>query len=178
VTGVLWTFSTSICATLDDFESYTDTANLGGTWKDFDNDTTSDNAVVNNLVTGGGVQVYEGDQSMRVVVDQVYLDGAGTADDYTWREYADLDLTADGGTSIWTAYRAELGSPPREADTMYVAIDSDADAAPEARIDYPGDVCDTDWAIFFIALSEISDQGADPCNVDEIRIGMYGASGS
>jgi len=43
-----------------------------------------------------------------------------------------------------------------------------------ANIDYPGDVCDPEWSIFFVALSEVTGQSTDITDIEEIRLGATG----
>jgi hypothetical protein len=96
--------------------------------------------------------------------------------DYTEREFTSLDLTSDGGTSFWLAYRSDPsvgdgGKPPIVGqDGVYVQLVGDGDKI----FTYPSaDVNDPEWNILFIANSEIWDDGsgADPNAIDNIRIG-------
>jgi len=179
-----WFFSTAPCRTIDNFEDYTSTENLGTHWEDYDT-LGGDNAVLNALVdTGTGAADefrFEGNQSMRVTAGRSFIDPAGVADDYTSNstDFSNLDLTSEGASSVAIAYRStetEADAPdPSQNENMYVTFVS---SAGNAMIDYPGDVTDPCWAVFYVALSEIADQGGDPCDLDEVRLGLYGDTGN
>jgi len=184
VEGPLWNFTTAPCRTIDNFEDYTSSQNLGQTWHDYDNDPDSDNAVLNGLVVDSpswAEFVYEGEKSMWVNVDRDFIDPAGTADDYTWNDvdFGDTDLTEAGATSITVAYRADATDPPNPGtgynENMYITFVS---STGNALIEYPGDVTDPCWAIFYVALDEITNAGGDPCDVNEVRLGLYGDTGN
>ncbi|MHC4254538.1 MAG: hypothetical protein ACYSUL_02825 [Planctomycetota bacterium] len=184
VASETWSFSTAVCKTLDDFESYTDLEGTGNAWKDWYDDETSTNAVINHLQdsTLGGASadlVYQWDppdsvKSMNVNVDRDFLDA--TYEDYTWFTPADANLASNGGTSVWVAYRAadSVSSPPDTANNEQIFMGFESSDSNTANIDYPGDVCDTEWSIFFVALSEATDQGVDVTDIAEIRLGATG----
>jgi hypothetical protein len=190
VPGVQWTFTMSLCETVDDFESYSGLSGTGNAWKDWYDDTTSTNAVINWLVDAtppssdllkGQVYQYsdpDSVKSMNINVDRDFMDA--TYKDYTWFEPADANLARDGGKTIWVAYRsADAGaSPPDPANNENIFMGFESSDSNTANIDYPGDVCDTEWSIFFVALSEAVDQGVDVTDVVELRIGATGDTGN
>jgi hypothetical protein len=189
----IYTFYTSICETLDDFEGYSTLEGTGNDWKDFWDDATSDNAVINHLedatppsseAAQGRVYQYEAPgsvKSMNLNIDRDYLDTAASDlyDDFTWFTPSDANLASDGGKSVLVAYRAADpgASPPDSANNeqMFMGFkDGPAGGTNLANIDYPGDVEDPEWSIFFVALSEINDLGTDITDITEIRIGATG----
>ena len=175
-----WFFSTAPCRTIDNFEDYTSTNDLGTHWEDYDT-LGGDNAVQNALVdTGQGAAEelrFDGNQSMKVNLSRLFIDPAGTADDYTSNstDFSNLDLTSEGASSVAIAYRSSETDPPIPDapynENMYMTFVSNAG---NAMIDYTGDVTDPCWAVFYVALDEIADQGGDPCDLDEVRLGVYG----
>ncbi|MHC4690626.1 MAG: hypothetical protein ACYS5F_13465 [Planctomycetota bacterium] len=187
VEGPAWSFMATLCETVDDFESYSTLEGTGNAWKDWWDDTDSDNAVVNGLQESLGTEldidlVYQFDspdsvKSMFLNVDRGFLDKPPSVEaygDYTWFVPSDPNLARDGGKTVWVAYRASDTKPadPAKNEQMFMGFESSD--SNTANIDYPGDVCDTEWSIFFVSLSEATDQGVDVTDIDEIRIGATG----
>ncbi|MHC4130419.1 MAG: hypothetical protein ACYSSP_05545 [Planctomycetota bacterium] len=189
----VWTFTTGSCGTIDDFESYTDLSGTGQAWKDWYDDTATDNAVINELnstnindyiYNNDPNYLYPGDEngqrSMRVCFDRNYMDNIGDPqeyDDFTWREYSpSIDLVKDGGKSVSVACRPSLTDGPVPADDFNLFMGFSDDDANEVNIDYSGDVSDPNWSVWYVTLSEIADGGVDPCNITEIRLGGTGTA--
>ncbi|MHC4724613.1 MAG: hypothetical protein ACYS9V_10255 [Planctomycetota bacterium] len=190
VEGPWWSFTTTLCETVDDFESYSNLEGTGNAWKDWYDDATSTNAVINHLEDTTGAETeaaqalaYQRDppdsvKSMNVNVDRDFLNtkASGLYEDYTWYEPSDANLARDGGKTIWVAYRsADPGaSSPDPANNEQIFMGFESSDSNTANIDYPGDVCDPEWSIFFVSLSEATDQGVDVTDIAEIRLGATG----
>jgi hypothetical protein len=177
-----WTFTTAICKTIDDFEGYADLGALQAVWKDYgDTGSSGTNAAEVSALTklqydiwGDPInpeEVYEGEQAMTVTWDEQFIANAATQpDDYTWIVPADSNLAADGGKSVWVAYRPSASSGPNPAnnEVMWMGFD---DGTNNDVIMYPGESDDANqWSVFYVALSETTN--ADETSIDEIRLGM------
>jgi hypothetical protein len=172
--GEKWNFITGLCETMEDFESYTDSSDLRATWKDSLSASQVTNGAVANLITTGDGLVYQDSQSMKVNFDR--SDFTTPSDDFVERSYSHTqDLTFGGGKSINIAYRSDdVNAPEPGNDSIYMQLlDIDANSA---KVYYTGQVNDPCWAVWYIALSEISDAGADPCDINNIRIGAEGST--
>ncbi|MHC4265727.1 MAG: hypothetical protein ACYSUK_07330, partial [Planctomycetota bacterium] len=171
--GEKWNFITGLCETMEDFESYTDSPDLRLTWKDSLTTGEPTNGAVANLITTADGLVYQGSQSMQIDFDR--SDFTTPSDDFVQRSYSSgLDLTFGGGKSINIAYCSDdVNAPEPGTDSIYMElVDS---LMNSCKVYYTGQVNDPCWSTWYIALSEISDAGADPCDIDNIRIGAEGA---
>jgi hypothetical protein len=170
VAGPVWTFTATLCETLDNFEGYANQTALEAVWKDY-TDSGGDNAAeIAGLETN---TVYEGAQSMKIGYFRTSLDPVGTQpEDYTWIVPSDANLARDGGKSVWVAYIADAAAGPSDArsERLWMGFD---DGANTDVILYPGESDDANgWSIFFVALSETTN--SDETSIDKIMLGMTG----
>ncbi|MFC1737482.1 hypothetical protein ACFL1G_00335 [Planctomycetota bacterium] len=179
VHGNVWSFTTALCDPIDDFEDYTSSGGdnwIADTWGAYNSypevpDINNGGEVYCQTTEDDPERVYEGDKSMQMRYDVWW-----TAEHYAFvqREFdpVRLDLTAHGSKSISIQYRAGEFDEPFENDTLYMELVDVCDV--NARIDYPGDVCDPCWTRWYIALSEFTDDNTN-IQLDKIKYVRIGA---
>jgi hypothetical protein len=176
------TFSTDICKTVDDFESYADSAAIKAVWQAYpDYNPGADNCVATELNTSAEY-VYEpgpgSNKSMMMNAERYYLEGGNDEIQRTFTEANGRNFKFDGGRSLWIAYRTEETDPVLAADDIYMQLE-DKDAGASPKIYYTGDSNTLEWDIFYVSVVEAYDSGdgADPNTIKKIRIGIEGAKG-
>ncbi|AQQ71686.1 hypothetical protein SMSP2_02063 [Limihaloglobus sulfuriphilus] len=158
--GYVWDFWTLANISIDDFESYADTAQLREVWQDYivnDSGATTEYSTVSNNGTGSMMYTYES-QYGDSYADLVYL----SAQDW---DMGGIMLVMD----IW--FRGTAGNSTDE--TMYVTVE---DSTGSATVNYPNsaDLTDETWRVWHIDLSEFS--GVDLTDVRKFTIGFTGGS--
>jgi len=166
VKGEVWEFKLADYYFWEDFERYTDTPDLYGTWTDYHVD--ADNGAAAVLSTA---YQHSGEQSMELNFDNdwyVYSETARTLD--TAEDWTPGDVKA------LTLYF--MGAATNVPDRPYVTL---TDTTPTSKqVAYDGDINDLlieDWTEWNISLSEFQAGGVDITKVKKVAIGFIDNDG-
>ncbi|MHC4723380.1 MAG: hypothetical protein ACYS9V_03895 [Planctomycetota bacterium] len=167
VPGDVWSFTTSFCDNIDDFEDYTSDSDLRENWVAYPDDPLNGGQVF--LET---TNVYEGEQAMAFVVSRDQTEGNYANAERQFSPF--IDLNVSGETSINIAYGVDEFNPPDPCtDSLYLEIEDGS--GNFARFDVDDSVGEevywSDFIIFSIDLGEVAVQGVDINEIEFIRIG-------
>jgi len=164
-TGDLWSFTTRSFTPIEDFESYTDTAELLNTWKDGTVDSSSGSYIyiyIGELTHGGtGCLEYNYDNTGTYVAPLFSeIERSSPVSDMTANNMKALDLWFDGDGS-------------NAAEKMYVALSDGTETATVFHPD-PNAALEADWTVWRVALSDFTDANPDLdlTNISKIYIGF------
>jgi hypothetical protein len=119
------------------------------------------------VVQALGGEGYDGQESQKVTFAR--NSGSWPGEGYVERSYSGKNFKSGGGKALNFAYKVSANPPTHANDDVFVEIVS---SAGTGRVVIPGDITGTDWTYFYTALQDYEDDGADPCDVDNLRLGF------
>ncbi|UCC97866.1 MAG: hypothetical protein JSW66_18720 [Phycisphaerales bacterium] len=163
VIGHTWTFTTSECLAVEDFQSYTDDADLRAAW-------------VDNITEAGLEYVFlaedaEGNKSMRFEFQNQYEPYYTEA---TRTFVTALDLTQLGVEAVSLFF---IGEHENAEHPMYVIVEDTA--GQSAKVVHPyTHACESEtWQEWTVALADFSAGGVDLTSIKKVTIGLGTSEG-
>ena len=161
VEGDVWQFTLGNYFVIEDFETYTDTADLRGSWSDLT--TSGSGAEITLKINIEDSEIaHSGTQYMKV-----YYDNWGGYS-YTDRPTAAQDWVVSDTAALAIYFRGDSSNLEEYVETMAVTL-SDSDSS--ASLDYDGDknnIMIEDWFIWNMAFKDFT--GVDANEITNIKI--------
>jgi hypothetical protein len=164
VTGPALTFTAGACLAVDDFESYTDDAQIAAAWPH--------NIAGYDYIFREMGMVHRGTQAMRFEYQNEYSPFLTEA---TRTSDAPQDWTAHGATRLSLAF---CGDPNNVEQPLYVRVEDSSGKAGTVAYPFNFAVQSKFWRQWDIALSEFSKAGVDLAAVAKLTIGVGDGKGS